>query len=107
MFIAILTYIRPLEEIDALIPDHVRFLDEHYASGLFVASGRIKPRTGGVILISGTDRERAMAVLEKDPFKLARVATYALTEFCPTKMRPGFEHFTDPLEMNGAPDGHR
>ncbi len=93
MFIAILKYVRPLEEIDALIPEHVRFLDQHYASGLFVASGRRVPRTGGVILISGSDREQVLQLLEQDPFKRHGVATYELIEFSPTKMQPGFDAF--------------
>ena len=93
MFIALLTYTRPLEEVDALIAAHVRFLDEHYAEGLFVASGRKVPRTGGVILISGQDRERVHAILERDPFHVAGVATYELIEFVPTKTCPGFESF--------------
>lgn len=93
MFIAILTYVQPLERIDALIPEHVKFLDAHYASGLFVASGRKVPRTGGVILISGADRAHVMAVLEQDPFKREGVATYDLVEFTPTKMQTGFEAF--------------
>lgn len=93
MFIANLTYIRPLDAVDALIPEHVAFLDEHYASGLFVASGRKVPRTGGVILIAGDDRERVLDVLEEDPFRRAGVATYELVEFSPTKMQPGFEAY--------------
>ena len=43
MFVAILTYVRPLEEVDALLAEHVQFLDRHYASGLFVVSGRRVP----------------------------------------------------------------
>jgi len=93
MFIAILTYLRPLEEIDALLPEHVRFLEQHYASGLFVASGRQVPRTGGVIIISGHDRVQAQAVLEQDPFARAGATAYELIEFTPAKMRPGFEAF--------------
>lgn len=93
MFIANLTYIRPLEEIDALIPEHIRFLDEHYASGLFVASGRKVPRTGGVILIAGNDRDKVNAVLDQDPFKKKGVARYELIEFVPTKMQPAFDTF--------------
>lgn len=93
MFMAILSYIRPLEDIDALIPAHVRFLDRHYASGLFVASGRLVPRTGGVILISGGDREQVLQVLEQDPFKQQGVATYDLLEFSPTKLQAGFDAF--------------
>jgi uncharacterized protein YciI len=94
MFIALLTYVRPLEEIDALVAEHVRFLEDHYASGLFVASGRKVPRTGGVILISGHDRRRVLAVLEQDPFRIAGVADYELIEFKPNRIRPGFEAFT-------------
>lgn len=93
MFIAILTYVRPLDQIDALIPEHIRFLDQHYATGLFIASGRQVPRTGGVILITHGDREKIMAVLEQDPFKRKGVATYELVEFTPVKMQPGFEAF--------------
>ena len=93
MFIVLLTYIRPLDEVDALVPDHNRFLDEQYASGLFVASGRRVPRTGGVILISGQDRERVQAVIERDPLHVAGVATYEVVEFVPSRMRPGFEPY--------------
>lgn len=93
MFIAILTYTRPLAEIDALLAEHRRFLDGHYASGLFVASGRRVPRTGGVILIAGHDRALAEEVLKQDPFANAGVSTYELVEFTPATMRPGFEAF--------------
>ncbi len=94
MFIVLLEYIRPLEEVDALIPEHMNFLEQQYASGLFVASGRKVPRTGGVILASGQDRQRVLAALELDPFNKAGVARYELIEFSPTRMRPGFEPFT-------------
>jgi uncharacterized protein YciI len=96
MFIAILTYVRPLAEVDALIPAHMAFLDRHYASGLFVASGRLVPRTGGVILIAGSARDAVLAVLEEDPFKQEGVATYAVHEFSPGRMQPGFEKFLEP-----------
>ncbi len=94
MFIALLTYVRPLEEIDALVPAHVAFLDRHYASGLFVVSGRQVPRTGGVIVIAGHDRGQVTTILEQDPFKQAGVATYELVEFAPIKVQPGFEQWT-------------
>lgn len=92
MFIANLTYIRPLEEVDALIPAHIAFLDEHYASGTFIASGRKVPRTGGVILIAGSERRAVIDILDKDPFKKAGVAEYELLEFIPTKMQAAFEN---------------
>jgi uncharacterized protein YciI len=93
MFVAILTYVRPLKEVDALISEHVAFLDQHYASGLFLASGRRVPRTGGFILISGNDRVLAESVLERDPFHMAGVATFELFEFTPTRAQPGLAAF--------------
>jgi uncharacterized protein YciI len=93
LFIAILTYIRPLGEVDALIAEHVAYLDRHYESGLFVASGRREPRVGGVIIISGADRARVMAVLDEDPFQRHGVASYELIEFSPSKMQAGFAAF--------------
>ena len=95
MFIAILTYIRPIEEVDALVPDHIRFLDEHYASGLFIVSGRIVPRTGGVILIASDNRERVSAILDQDPFSIGGVSTYELVEFAAMKMQPGFRQLIE------------
>jgi uncharacterized protein YciI len=93
MFAVILTYIKPLEAVDKLIPEHIEFLDEQYRNGLFVASGRRNPRTGGVILVSGNDVEGLAAVLNRDPFKREGVAVYEVIEFTPTKMKDGFERF--------------
>ena len=68
----VLTYVKPLEEVDALLPAHVAWLDQGYAQGLFLVSGRRVPRTGGVIVTRGerdaVDRvARALAVwLEAD-----------------------------------------
>jgi uncharacterized protein YciI len=50
VYIVILTYIKPLDEIDAAIPAHVEWLKKGYAEGIFLASGRRIPRNGGVIL---------------------------------------------------------
>lgn len=40
LYIAVLTYIRPVEEIDACLADHIAWLEEGYAAGAFIASGR-------------------------------------------------------------------
>lgn len=52
MFIAILTYIKPLEEVDRFLQAHRDYLAEHYAAGDFIASGPQNPRVGGVINVS-------------------------------------------------------
>ncbi|WP_368761302.1 YciI family protein, partial [Klebsiella quasipneumoniae] len=57
IYVVVLTYIKPLEEIDNAIPAHVEWLKKCYADGLFLASGRRIPRTGGVILAKCDSRE--------------------------------------------------
>ena len=41
--------------IEALMPDHVAWLDAGYAGGGFLASGRMSPWTGGVLLCRGDE----------------------------------------------------
>jgi len=84
MFIVLLQYIKPIEEIDRLIPEHRRFLDRHYGNGTFLLSGRQEPRTGGVILAKADSKTTLQRLLEEDPFFIAGVATYQIVEFIPT-----------------------
>ena len=55
IYVVVLTYIKPLEEVDRAIPAHIEWLKKGYADGLFLASGRRIPRTGGVILASASE----------------------------------------------------
>lgn len=84
MFIIALTYIKPLEEVDALLEKHVEYLNEQYRLGNFLASGRKVTRTGGVILAHGVSREEIETIITLDPFHVHGVAEYEITEFCPT-----------------------
>jgi uncharacterized protein YciI len=93
MFVVLLSYVKPLEEVDALLSAHARYLDEQYEAGVFVASGRKIPRTGGVILDGGIEQDALLRILEKDPFKVAGVGDYEVVEFQPSRMQPGFEGF--------------
>jgi len=50
MFLVHVTYVKPLEVIDELLPAHRKFLEANYQAGLFLLSGPREPRTGGIIL---------------------------------------------------------
>lgn len=84
MFIISLTYIKPLEEVDVLLEEHVVYLKEQYDLGHFLASGRKVPRTGGVILARGGSCEEIETIIKLDPFYRHGAAEYEITEFCPT-----------------------
>ncbi|MFJ8587406.1 YciI family protein [Streptomyces sp. NPDC093595] len=88
MFVLELTYTGPIERVDALLEAHVAWLDEHYASGTFIASGRKNPRDGGVILAVGDDRARIEKITSTDPFVAGGVCEYRITEFVATRTAP-------------------
>ncbi|MFF4553042.1 YciI family protein [Streptomyces sp. NPDC001422] len=97
MFVLELTYTAPLEAVDAVLEAHVAWLDQQYAAGSFLASGRKNPRDGGVILAVAEDRARIEEINAGDPFVIAGVCAYRVTEFVATKTAPGLERYREPL----------
>ena len=98
MYILNLRYIKPLENIDALLQEHIKFLEKYYAEGIFIASGRKVPRTGGVILAKNVDLEELKKAINEDPFKREGVAEYEIIQFIPTMMADGYEILKDTPE---------
>ena len=84
MFIAILTYKKPLGEVDRFLQAHREYLAKHYAAGDFIASGPQTPRVGGVIMIKADNREAVDAIIAEDPFHINGIADYQIVEFTPT-----------------------
>jgi uncharacterized protein YciI len=91
MFVLLLTYSSPLEEVDALMREHVAWLKEQYAAGRFVVSGRRVPRTGGVILARGDDREEIERIAARDPFVAGGVATCEVIQFRASQTADDFD----------------
>ncbi|MAG85830.1 MAG: hypothetical protein CMB97_00220 [Flavobacteriaceae bacterium] len=50
-----------------------------------MASGRKIPRNGGVILSNISDKNHLLEILDKDPFKIQKIADYDIVEFVPSK----------------------
>ncbi|MBM0257546.1 YciI family protein [Micromonospora sp. 4G55] len=92
MFVVVLTYLADLAQIDDALEDHVAWLDQQYADGAFIASGRRVPRVGGVILARNLSLEELERRLASDPFRQRGLAEYAVTEFVPSRTAEGFEH---------------
>lgn len=84
MFIAILTYKKPLEEVDRFLQAHRDYLAVHYAAGDFIASGPQTPRVGGVIMIKTDNRLTVDSIIAQDPFNVNGIADYQIVEFTPT-----------------------
>lgn len=85
MFIYIVTYKKPMEEVERLLQAHRDFLDEQNRLGKLVASGPQTPRVGGVIMMYADSKEEAEAIIANDPFNINGIADYQIIEFTPTK----------------------
>jgi uncharacterized protein YciI len=81
MFVIELVYTASLDEIDAHMTAHMKFLKKYYASGHFVVSGRKIPRDGGIILAVGKSREEVEAIAREDPFCRHGLAEIRVVEF--------------------------
>lgn len=81
MFVIELIYKASLEDIDAHMAAHVRFLNKYYAAGNFLVSGRKIPREGGIILSVGKNREEIEAIVREDPFHKHGLADFRIIEF--------------------------
>ncbi|SDL06295.1 Uncharacterized conserved protein YciI, contains a putative active-site phosphohistidine [Maridesulfovibrio ferrireducens] len=86
MYILSLNYIKPLDEVDTFIDEHVEFLEKQYKAGIFVMSGRKVPRTGGIILAKAVTLEELDTIISEDPFHINGIAEYNITQFIPTMM---------------------
>ncbi len=95
MFIINLTYTVSLEMVDQHLEDHVRYLNEQYEVGNFMASGRKVPRSGGIILSGIHKRSDLETVLAKDPFQIHQLAAYEIIEFIPSKTNKDLSFLLD------------
>lgn len=97
LFLIMLDYLRPLDEVDAHLPAHRDFLDRHYAAGHFLLSGRKEPRTGGVILARADSHAQVSRWVAEDPFHKAGLARYDLVAWLPGKQAAALaDNWLDP-----------
>lgn len=74
-----LSYVAPIEQVDAQMAAHVAWLEAGFDAGLLLIAGRQVPRTGGIILCRGP-RAEVEAFAATDPFVSSGVATAVVTE---------------------------
>lgn len=87
MFIVKLDYKVPITEVDKYLQAHREYLGYYYKMGLFLASGPLKPRTGGILIALTDDKKYLESVLQEDPYYQAEIADYSLMEFSPVMHR--------------------
>jgi len=84
--LAILRYLRPLDDILEHQDAHRAYLRGLEAAGILLASGPLEPRTGGVLLLRLPDGDPLAGlaeVREGDPFTRLGLASYELLHWKP------------------------
>lgn len=85
--LAIIRYLKPLDEILLHIEAHRAYLRELETAGLLLASGPFEPRTGGALLLRLPSQDEPLAALaricEGDPFTKFGLASYELLHWKP------------------------
>ncbi|CDZ87091.1 YciI family protein [Rhodococcus ruber] len=85
MFVIASTYTRPFSRDEAVVAEHLAFVDRCYEDGYFVASGPRQPFTGGLIIAHGDSEDQVRALMQEDPFVRDGVAHYEFMHSRPSK----------------------
>lgn len=89
MYVILLSYKEPVEEVDYLLPDHTSWVNQQFEDGHFLACGRRRPRVGGVIIARPMPRLRLDAIMATNPLVIHRLMNYEVIEFDATRTATG------------------
>ena len=93
MYLFLVNYKKPLEEVEKNLEAHRAYLDKYYSLKKFIFSGRRNPRTGGCILCNASNEAEVHAIIKEDPFYFKGIADYEILDISLTKYAAGFEKF--------------
>jgi len=90
LYIITLTYVRPIEEVNAHLQAHRQWLAEHCASGRILVAGPREDHRGGVVLAHGASRAEVDAILTQDPFVIHGLVGVSVESFEPALRADAF-----------------
>lgn len=98
MYVALLQYTAPTEEVVLFLPSHSEWINQHYRSGDFIAAGRRQPRGAGIIIIARNMlRSRLSAILATDPLATHHMVRSEVLEFQALHTIPELAQYADML----------
>lgn len=93
LFIISIRYLVSLEKLDAVMPQHVAYLNKHLGNGDFLVAGRQEPRTGGIIIARGKNLNTIEKMVKTDPFVKKKMADTEIVEFSASMMARGLKRW--------------
>lgn len=83
------TYLQAPEVVEQTRPAHLEFLKDEIAAGRLLLAGRQSDGSGGMLITSDLDAADVDAMVARDPYTRAGVATYERTSFNGAFRAPG------------------
>jgi uncharacterized protein YciI len=81
MFVLIVDFIKPVEEVTPQVEPHSAWVKKHFEEGLFLLAGPKKSKLGGALLVKSMDKKKLMKILAEDPYISEDVAEYRIVDF--------------------------
>jgi uncharacterized protein YciI len=91
LFVVLLHYTKPLDEVNAVRPAHNAHLERQAAQGTVLAWARREPPAGGVLVVAAPDRAAVERVVAGDPYVREGVARAEIVEFREENVRRSLE----------------
>ena len=93
MFVILIHYKKPINEVDQHKAAHGAYLDQFYANGSMIVSGRRLDQKGGVLIANMASRADVEQLIAGDPYAVNGVAEYEIIDFHPSKYAQDFGSF--------------
>ncbi|RJP32909.1 MAG: hypothetical protein C4547_12985 [Phycisphaerales bacterium] len=77
-FVILLEKTASPDAFQAVVPDHVAYMDDLHRRGALIAGGPFQDGRGGMVIIEAGDAAAARAIAQADPFIARGVETYSL-----------------------------
>ena len=97
MYVVMLHYTAPAEEVNLILPDHSNWIRQHYRAGDFLIEGRSAPQNGSIIIACAMKRGRLDAILATDPLALQHMVRPEVIEFQALRTVPELARYADRL----------
>jgi len=81
LYLVTLTYIRPIEEVNAHLDTHRDWLVAHTRSCQLIVAGPLEDRTGGFLLARCASRDELNSMLALDSFAVHRLVEHQIKGF--------------------------
>lgn len=94
MYLLIVSYIKPVEEVAPFVPSHGEWVKKYFNEGIFLMAGPKKNKFGGAILVKSIDRTRLNKIIAEDSFITGDVAEYQVIDFDCKVAATGLEQLT-------------